>query len=86
MEQKRLQYNEHNLLKRKVIGPSVTITVVGEKRFYRCECGCNVFAKIEPIDPDWILYRCNSCRSNFEGQPIDKIPKDVELAIEKLIP
>lgn len=36
-------------------------------KFFRCECGCNVFRKPKPVSrPN--LFECNSCEALFEGK------------------
>lgn len=48
---------------------------VGGKSF-RCDCGCNVFTKIGEY-----RYRCNACRTAYQGEPEIKI-KSLDERIE----
>lgn len=49
-------------------GGSDTLLKVGGKPF-RCDCGCNVFRKLEP--PPFLRYECNSCHARYTGQPLE---------------
>lgn len=35
-------------------------------KFFRCECGCNVFRQLLRRLPRF-MYKCNSCRAVYEG-------------------
>ncbi len=37
--------------------------VAGSKTAFRCECGCNVFRKVEDKHP--ATYECNSCDARY---------------------
>lgn len=34
-------------------------------RLFRCGCGCNVFRKLNPNNPN--EYTCNACEATYEG-------------------
>ena len=40
-------------------------------RSYRCECGCNVFAKLPEhnyqLETGEVVFRCNSCGTDVAG-------------------
>jgi hypothetical protein len=40
------------------------VTLAGDKHYFRCPCGCNVFKKSLVGDN----YKCNSCKSVYEGE------------------
>lgn len=44
------------------VGGQVMIYLGGLKNTYRCDCGCNVFTRLEGSK-----YRCNSCNGVYEA-------------------
>ena len=44
---------------------NITITLTGQKRFFRCDCGCNVFHKFTEESEQ---YFCNSCNVSYTAE------------------
>ena len=36
-------------------------------KFFRCDCGCNVFKKPKPVSQPG-LFECNSCEALYDGK------------------
>ena len=60
------------------VGPQV-MPKIGGKHFH-CDCGGNVFTKLDDN-----RYRCNGCRSEYEGVSVEKSLSSVEAWIDACV-
>lgn len=51
------------------LGEQSMLYTPGRNRSARCDCGGNVFTKINVRDNGEIVYKCNSCDDNWIGIP-----------------